>query len=110
MACSPPALGDPAGSRLPLGLRRAAAGSRTAGRNENAASIVPPTITTRAASRMPSGPVSRVTARPPTRAASGITPQVAVRNAACITPWFSALIRDCRIGALHTLMHDMKKP
>ena len=48
--------------------------------------------------------------RPPTSAASGITPQVAVRNAACMTPWFSADIRDCRIGALHTLMQAMKKP
>ena len=51
-----------------------------------------------------------MTASPPTSAANGITPQVAVRNAACITPWFRAVIRDWRVGALHTLIQDMKKP
>jgi hypothetical protein len=71
---------------------------------------VPATIVTRAASSTPRLGVSKVTSRPPASAASGMIPQVAVRNAACMMPWLWALIRDCRIGALQTLMHDMKKP
>ncbi len=99
-----------ASSALSAAARSSSGWTRTAETNENAASSVPATIVMRAASRTPTCGVSVLTRAPPARAASGITPHVAVRNAACMTPWLSALIRDWRIGALHTLMQAMKKP